>query len=69
MFDMIKAGQKIKTLRENSSLAPEKVASDIGISVSSYNKYEAGIRVPRDEIKEKIANYFNRSVGFIFFNH
>ena len=30
---------------------------------------EAGVRVPRDEIKEKIANYFNRSVGFIFFNY
>ena len=69
MFNMIKAGQKIKSLRENLSLTPEKVASDIGISISSYNKYEAGTRVPRDEIKEKIANYFNRSVGFIFFNY
>ena len=69
MFDMIKAGQKIKSLRESSNLTPEKVAFDIGISISSYKKYEAGVRVPRDEIKEKIANYFNRSVGFIFFNY
>ena len=45
MFNMIKAGQKIKSLRENLSLTPEKVASDIGISISSYNKYEAGTRI------------------------
>lgn len=69
MFDMSKAGQKIKSLRENLGYTPEKVASDIGISTSSYCKYEAGIRTPRDEVKEKIANYFNRSVGFIFFNY
>ena len=69
MFDMIKAGQKIKSLRESSNLTPEKVDFDVEISISSYKKYEAGVRVPRDEIKEKIANYFNRSVGFIFFNY
>lgn len=69
MFDMSKAGQKIKSLRENLGYTPEKVADDIGVSISSYCKYEAGKRIPRDEVKEKIANYFNRSVGFIFFNY
>ena len=34
MFDMIKAGQKIKSLRESSNLTPEKVAFDVGISIS-----------------------------------
>lgn len=69
VFDMFKAGQKIKSLRENLGYSPEKVANDIGISTSSYCKYESGLRIPRDEVKEKIANYFNRSVGFIFFNY
>lgn len=69
MFDMSKAGQKIKSLRENLGYTPEKVADDIGVSTSSYCKYEAGTRTPRDEVKEKIANYFNSSVSFIFFNY
>lgn len=69
VFDMFKAGQKIKSLRENLGYSPEKVANDIGISTSSYCKYESGLRISRDEVKEKIANYFNRSVGFIFFNY
>lgn len=69
VFDMKKSGQKIKTLREKSGKTLEEVAMDLGITVSSYRKYEAGIRIPRDELKEKIANYFNRSVAFIFFNH
>lgn len=66
---MKKSGQKIKTLREKNGKTLEEVAMDLGITVSSYRKYEAGIRIPRDELKEKIANYFNRSVAFIFFNN
>lgn len=69
MFDMIKAGEKIKELRKKKGYTPEKVAKDIGVSVSSYNKYEQGRRKPRDEIKEKIANYYNESIGSIFFNY
>lgn len=69
MFDMKKSGQRIKTLREKSGKTLEEVATDLGITVSSYRKYEAGTRIPRDELKERIANYFNRSVAFIFFNY
>lgn len=66
---MTKAGQKIRNLRESLGISPEKVAKDIGVSISSYLKYESGDRIPRDEVKEKIANFFGRSVGFIFFNY
>lgn len=69
MFDMKKTGQKLKTLREKNGKTLEEVANDLGVTVSSYRKYEAGIRTPRDELKERIANYFNRSVAFIFFNN
>lgn len=69
LFDMKKSGQRIKALREKNGKTLEEVANDLGITVSSYRKYEAGIRIPRDELKERIANYFNRSVAFIFFNH
>lgn len=45
-----------------------EVAKELGISPSAYAMYETGQRVPRDEIKVKIAKLYNRSVQFIFFS-
>lgn len=66
MFDMVQAGIKMKNLRKSINKTAEAVADDLGISISSYNKYEQGIRTPRDEIKERIANYYNSSIASIF---
>jgi putative transcriptional regulator len=46
----------------------EEVAIALGISISALQMYETGHRVPRDEIKVKIAKYFDVSVGKIFFD-
>lgn len=46
----------------------KRVANELGISQSALNMYENGERVPRDEIKERIAEYYGTSVGFLFFN-
>lgn len=46
----------------------EETAQAIGISVSALQMYENAQRVPRDEIKMKIAKHFNRSVQSIFFD-
>lgn len=46
----------------------ETVARDVGISVSALAMYETEKRVPRDEIKIKLADYYNRSVQEIFFD-
>lgn len=43
------------------------VASAIGISERALASYERGERSPRDEIKQKIATYYKRSVQHIFF--
>lgn len=45
----------------------EQVAVDLDISYSAIVSYEAGDRVPRDEIKIKLANYYNVRVEEIFF--
>lgn len=45
----------------------EEIASDIGITKSSWAMYERNERVPRDEVKVKIARFFNKSVQEIFF--
>lgn len=58
-------GQKLIELRGNKPR--EQVASDLGVSLSALAMYERGERIPRDEIKIKIANYYKKSVQEIFF--
>ncbi len=60
-----KMAEKLKELR--GSKPREVVAVDLGISYSSIVAYEAGERVPRDELKIKIANYYEEPVEDIFF--
>ena len=57
--------KKLTDLRGNESRA--RVAKDRGISVSALAMYETGARIPRDEIKKKIAQYYGVSVEAIFF--
>lgn len=45
----------------------EEVAKAIGVTKSAISMYENNERIPRDEIKRKMAAYFNVSVEGIFF--
>ena len=65
-MDNKKIGQTLTKLRGNK--AREEVAESLGVSLSAYIKYESGDRTPRDEVKQRIADYYNRTVQFIFFN-
>ena len=58
-------GARLKELRGAKS--QESVANDVGISVSALGMYETEQRVPRDEIKIRLANYYNSTVQDIFF--
>ena len=58
-------GEKLKELRGNKS--QDEIAKAIGITKSSWAMYERNERVPRDEVKIRIANYFHKSVQEIFF--
>lgn len=66
-MDKKKIAMKLTELRGEKSR--EQVAVDLKISYSSIVSYENGDRIPRDEIKIKIANYYNTSVEEIFFTH
>ena len=57
--------QKLIELRGEKSR--ETVAKACGISVSALAMYEQGERIPRDDIKIRLAKYYKRSVNFIFF--
>ena len=57
--------ERLIELRGNRTQA--EVARALGISISAISMYEQGERVPRDEIKRKIAQYYGKTVGEIFF--
>ncbi|MFC0271090.1 helix-turn-helix transcriptional regulator [Metabacillus herbersteinensis] len=66
-MDRVLIGKKLLNLRAEKSR--ELVANKVGISISALQMYENGQRIPRDEIKIKLANYYKKSVQEIFFNH
>lgn len=45
----------------------EAIAECVGVTKSSWAMYERGARIPRDEVKIRIADYFGVSVQDIFF--
>ncbi|WP_018392458.1 helix-turn-helix transcriptional regulator [Bacillus sp. 37MA] len=59
-------GQKLMMLRGDESR--EKVSIEIGISISALQMYENGHRIPKDEIKVRLANHYNTTVQEIFFD-
>lgn len=58
-------GKKLKELRGDKTQI--QICKDLGITTTSYSMYETDQRVPRDEIKKKIADYYKISVDKIFF--
>ena len=57
--------QRIVALRAGKSR--KEVANACGISTSALAMYENGERIPRDEIKVRLARYFNVTVESIFY--
>lgn len=45
----------------------EDVAKAVGVSVSAIAMYENGERIPRDETKIRLADYFETTVQQLFF--
>jgi transcriptional regulator with XRE-family HTH domain len=59
-------GKKLQKLRGDKE--QKIVAEAVGISISALSMYESGERVPRDDIKIAIAEYYGTTVGTLFFS-
>ena len=59
-------GSKLRELRGDRSQA--EVAKALMISGSALSAYETGERVPRDDVKRRIAKFYGKTVGEIFFD-
>ena len=58
-----------KLVKLRGTRTQEEIANVIGISISAIGMYETGKRVPRDEIKVKLANFYNVSIESLFFDN
>ena len=67
MIDAKVIGQRLLQLRNNLNKTRKDVAEACGISVSALTMYEIGERIPRDEIKIRLSNYYIKSITTIFF--
>lgn len=65
MADPMVIGERLVALRGDKSRA--EVAQSINISVSALQMYENGARIPRDEVKVRLAQFYETSVEEIFF--
>ena len=59
-------GNRLVALRGERT--QEDVAKAIGVSVAAIGMYERGERIPRDEIKIKLASYYDTTIQSIFFD-
>ena len=64
-MDVKKNGERLRAARGEKTQAD--VAKELDITASAIAMYESGVRTPRDEIKEKMPNYYKKPVGYLFY--
>lgn len=64
--DSVEIGHRLRELRH---YRPQReIADAVGVSVSTVGMYERGERIPKDEIKVKLAELYGKTVQEIFFD-
>lgn len=61
-------GLRIKELREEKDINQLDFSKLLNISNTTLSQYESGKRIPSDEIKLKIARFFNVSLDYLLGN-
>jgi transcriptional regulator with XRE-family HTH domain len=58
-------GKRIRELRQNARLSQTQFANVLHVRNSTLSQYESGHRSPNDQIKRRIADYFNVSLDYL----
>lgn len=58
-------GNNIRFLREESNLTQVALADILNVGNVAVSQYESGTRVPSDDVKIRIADYFNVSLDYL----
>lgn len=65
-MDNMKIAENLRKLRGDKP--QREVAEAVGVTTMAISLYESGERVPKDEIKVRLAKYYQTTVDAIFFN-
>lgn len=65
MVDSKVIGARLRNLRGKKKA--EEVSKAVGISNSALCMYERGERIPRDEVKVRLAQYYGQSIEALFY--
>lgn len=66
-MDRYGIGAKLSELRADRSR--QEVAEAVGVSISALGMYERGERIPRDDIKRSLSDYYGVSIEALFFDY
>lgn len=58
-------GERLQELRKGKGLSQKELAAILGIKPKTLSAYEREVANPSDEIKVKIAKYFNISLDYL----
>ncbi len=64
-MDKTKIAERLRELRGEKS--QREVAEAVGTSAMAISLYESGERVPKDEIKIRLAKYYETTVDALFY--
>lgn len=67
-MNLKKMGETIKTEREKRRLTLQEVGDAVGVTPQAVYNYENGEREPRDEIKARLARFFQLPISIFFTN-
>lgn len=67
MVDAKLIGQRLTALRIKAKKTGREVSKACKISRSALTMYETGMRIPRDEVKIRLADFYKTRVEDIFF--
>ena len=62
---MSKIGLRIKQLRKDMNLSQIDLAKKLNISNTTLSQYETGQRIPSDDIKIQLANFFDCTTDYL----
>lgn len=65
-MDKQRIAQKLRGLRGEKSR--EEVAINCGVTAQAISMYENAMRIPSDDIKVKIADFYKKTVQEIFYS-
>nr|DAG17115.1 MAG TPA: Repressor protein CI [Caudoviricetes sp.] len=66
-LDSKKISEKLGNLRLKKNVSQSQVAESLGITKAAVSQYESGQRIPSDEVKIKLSNYYGVSVQDLFY--